>query len=247
MTSFALLPAIDLRGGKVVRLQRGDFARETAFSEDPLAVARSFLDGGARWLHVVDLDGARLGRPAHGDVIRGIIEPAGVGARVEIAGGLRTSGAVEVALGLGAARVVVGTAALADPSFAGLLVERHGADRVVVALDVLDGHAVGQAWQADGLRVPLEDAMGELWEVGVRSFEVTAIERDGMLNGPDLVILGQAIAFRPAEIIAAGGIGSVADIRAVRAIGCAGAIVGRALYDGTMDLSSALEAAGDGP
>src|SRR4051812_32843970 len=125
---FDILPAIDLRGGRVVRLQQGDFARETAFSSEPAAVARRFADAGARWLHVVDLDGARDGAPAHAAVIREIVDTVGHRASVEVAGGLRDETVAAAALDAGAARIVVGTAALEDHRFAGRLVAAHGAE-----------------------------------------------------------------------------------------------------------------------
>ena len=123
---FDILPAIDLLGGRVVRLEQGDFARATAYSDDPVAVAEAFADEGARWLHVVDLDGSKSGVPAHTDVIAAIVSAVGDRVAVEVAGGLRTPGAVESVLAAGAARVVVGTAALRDPSFVAGLVARHG-------------------------------------------------------------------------------------------------------------------------
>ena len=246
-TAFQLLPAIDLRGGLVVRLQRGDFSRETVFSDDPAAVAREFVDGGAAWLHVVDLDGARLGVPANLPAMQAITKAVGSRSSIEIAGGLRTRRAAEAALGSGANRVVIGTSALADPAFVENLVDAHGADRVAVSLDVRDGLAVGLGWVPDAPGIDLAQAMNRLLAVGIRWFEVTAIARDGMLSGPDLELLGQALQDPRAQVIAAGGIATPDHLRALRAIGCAGAIVGRALYDGTMNLSEALEACGQFP
>ena len=144
--------------------------------------------------------------------------------------------------GAGAARAVVGTAALADPAFASALIRTHGLDRIAVALDVRDGLAVGHGWAQGSAGVPVLDAIGRLVTSGVRWFEVTAIDRDGMLGGPDVDQLAALIAFAPgARIVASGGIRSAADLRAVRLIGCAGAIVGRALYEGALTLQAALE------
>jgi phosphoribosylformimino-5-aminoimidazole carboxamide ribotide isomerase len=239
-SGFEILPAIDLRGGRVVRLEQGDFARETAFADDPVAVARDFVDRGTRWLHVVDLDGARSGRPAQVDVIARIVAAVGGCAQVEVAGGLRDEAAVSQALASGAARAVVATAALADPTFAARLVDAHGADRIVVALDVRDGLAVGAGWRdgAPGRRV--DDALADLAARGVSTFEVTAIDRDGLLSGPDLELLGSLVHAGRGAIIASGGIASIDDLLATRAIGCRGAIIGRAIYDGTLDTGSAL-------
>jgi phosphoribosylformimino-5-aminoimidazole carboxamide ribotide isomerase len=253
MATFDLLPAIDLRGGRVVRLQQGDFARETTYSDDPLAVASAFVEGGARWLHVVDLDGARGGAPVHGDVILRIIATAGERASIEVAGGLRTADAVADVLSAGAARAVIGTAALQDRTFVADLVARHSPERIAVSLDVragIDaraGVAVGEGWADGAAGIPVRTAIDGLADAGVRWFEVTAIDRDGTLRGPDLELLEILAADRRVNVIASGGIASVADLRAVREIGCAGAIVGRALYDGSLNLGEVLAVSSGGP
>ncbi len=240
-SAFEILPAIDLRGGRVVRLEQGDFDRETAFSDDPTAVATSFADAGARWLHVVDLDGARSGSPVHGAVIREIVDAVGDRVSVEVAGGLRTDAAVEDVLRAGAARVVVGTAALADPSFAERLVRSHGSDRVAVALDIRSERAVGHGWQGTDAGVPVIEALSSMADAGVATFEVTAIARDGLLGGPDLELYARLIALDRGSIIASAGVASVEDLVDLRSIGCAGAIIGRALYDGRLSLRAALD------
>ena len=240
--AFEILPAIDLRGGRVVRLQQGDFERETMFSDDPVAAALAFVDRGAKWLHVVDLDGARTGEPAHAEVIRRVVETVGDRAAVEVAGGLRTEGAVAAVLAAGAARAVVGTAALRDPTFAGRLVAAYSPDRIAVALDVRDGLAVGEGWRSGDAGVRAETALAALADQGVTTFEATAIDRDGLLGGPDLALLGRLVALARGEVIASGGITTVDDIRAVRELGCAGAILGRALYEGRIDLELAIRA-----
>ena len=243
MTSgFDILPAIDLRDGRVVRLQQGDFGRETSFSDDPVAVALGFVGAGADGLHVVDLDGARNGEPAHAAVIRELVTTVGDRAAVEVAGGLRTEASVAAVLAAGAARAVVGTAALRDPAFAGRLVATHGADRIAVALDVRGGSALGDGWRDGATGVPAEVALRALADQGVTTFEATAIDRDGLLGGPDLDLLARLVALGRGRVIASGGISSVDDIRAVRAIGCSGAILGRALYEGRIDLASAIGA-----
>ncbi len=241
-SSFDVLPAIDLRGGRVVRLQQGDFARETAYSDDPVEIAMRFADAGARWLHVVDLDGARTGTPAHEEVIRAIVSAVGDRVSVEVAGGLRDEHVVAAVLAAGAARAVVGTAALLDPAFAGRLVTSHGPDRIAVSIDVRDGHALGHGWVRGAPSVPAEEAVVRLGKAGVATFEVTAIERDGLLGGPDLELYRRLISLGEGAIIASGGIASPADIALVRQLGCSGVIVGRAVYDGTLDLTAALDA-----
>jgi phosphoribosylformimino-5-aminoimidazole carboxamide ribotide isomerase len=241
-TTFEILPAIDLRGGRVVRLRQGDFARETVYSDDPVAAARGFADAGARWLHVVDLDGARAGEPVNGGVDAAIVGAVGERMQVEVAGGLRSAESVAAVLERGAARAVVGTAALLDPSFAGDLVIRHGAARIAVAIDVRDGLAVGHGWAQGASGIEAVGAIRHLADVGVTTFEVTAIERDGLLDGPDLALYERLVALGAGSVIASGGIATIDDLRAVQDLGCAGAIVGRALLDGSMDLRDALAA-----
>jgi phosphoribosylformimino-5-aminoimidazole carboxamide ribotide isomerase len=240
---FEILPAIDLRGGHVVRLRQGDFTRETAYSDDPVEVARRFADAGARWLHVVDLDGARSGRPTHAAVIAAVVAALGDRTRIEIAGGLRDEAAVAVALEAGAARAIVGTAALRKPAFAGRLVAAHGADRVAAAIDVREGRAVGHGWSAGAVGVDASEAIERLADVGMTMFEVTAIERDGLLLGPNLALYAHLVALDRGSIIASGGITTLDDLQHVRALGCAGAIVGRAIYEGRLDLIRALDEA----
>ncbi len=238
--TFEVLPAIDLRGGRVVRLRQGDFHRETVYGDDPVDVARRFADAGARWLHVVDLDGARSGNPVHTAVIAAIVAAVGDRCNVEVAGGLRDEVAVALALGSGAARVIVGTAALCDPAFAGRLVATHGGDRIAVAIDVRDGRAVGHGWAATADGMDAATAVRLLAEAGVMIFEVTAIERDGLLNGPDLPLYERLVGSDLGTIIASGGIATLDDLRAARDIGCTGAIVGRALYEGQLNIEHAL-------
>ncbi len=240
MTRFDLLPAIDLRGGRVVRLRQGDFGRETVYERDPPGVAREFAAAGARWIHVVDLDGARAGEPVQSDVVARIVGALGDGVRCQVAGGLRSEGAVDRALMAGASRVVVGTAALRDPAFVAALVEQHGADAVVVALDVRDGLALGDGWRPGAAGVGAEEAMLGLAAAGARWFAATAIDRDGLLAGPDLGLLGRLLRLDAGQVIASGGVTTLDDLRRVRDLGCAGAIVGRALYEGHLDLRAAL-------
>ena len=241
-SEFELLPAIDLIGGRVVRLEQGDFDRETSFSTDPLAVATAFASRGATWLHIVDLDGARSGRPQHGATVRAIVAALGPTVRIDLAGGLRTLEAIEQALAAGAARVVLGTAALRDPALVASTVAAHGSDRIAVALDVRDGLAIGEGWRSGAPGAPPDEAIRRLTDVGVATFEVTSIARDGLLGGPDLEMLGELVEVGRGRIIASGGVTRVEDIETVRRMGCAGAIVGRALYDGSLDLSVALAA-----
>lgn len=240
MSTFELLAAIDLRGGHVVRLRKGDFAQETAYSADPAAVARSFGEAGAAWIHVVDLDGARAGEPVQRAAVAGVVAAVGDRVAVEIAGGLRTAADVDTALATGAARAVVGTTALSDAAFARRIVKRHGADRVAVAIDVRDGFALGHGWRSGAPGFPVHEAIERLADAGIETFEVTAIDRDGLLEGPDLDLLARLVGARRRRIIASAGIASIDDLLAVRDLGCAGAIVGRALYEGRIDIAHAV-------
>jgi phosphoribosylformimino-5-aminoimidazole carboxamide ribotide isomerase len=240
--TFDLLPAIDLLGGRVVRLRQGHFDQETRYADDPVAVAEAFAASGARWLHIVDLDGARAGQPAHAAVVRAIVDRMGEGVDCEVAGGLRSAAAVEAMLNAGAARVAVGTAALRDPAFAAGLVARHGAERIVASIDVRDGLALGEGWRTGAPGLTVEDAIGQLGDAGVTTFEVTAIERDGLLGGPDLELLRRTVKLRRGAVIASGGVSRVEDLLQARRIGCSGAVIGRALYEGAFSLSDALAA-----
>ncbi|MEO5964786.1 MAG: 1-(5-phosphoribosyl)-5-[(5-phosphoribosylamino)methylideneamino] imidazole-4-carboxamide isomerase [Candidatus Limnocylindrales bacterium] len=243
--TFELLPAIDLRGGHVVRLRQGDFARETIFDGDPVAVASRFATLGATWLHVVDLDGARDGEPRQLEIAAAIVAETHGRAHVEVGGGLRTIEAVAGALGTGAARVAVGTAALRDPEFAVSLIEHYGPERIVASIDIRDGLALGDGWRAGAAGVPAVKAIEMLSTSGIDTFEVTVIDRDGLLGGPDVALLRQLVQLGRGRIIASGGIASIEHVLAVQAAGCAGAIIGRAIYEGHVDLGRLLDTVRD--
>jgi phosphoribosylformimino-5-aminoimidazole carboxamide ribotide isomerase len=160
--------------------------------------------------------------------------------QVEIGGGLRTAEAIAGALGTGAARAVIGTALLRDPDFAASLVARHGPDRLVASIDVRDGLALGEGWREGAAGLPAAEAIAGLAAAGIETFEVTAIERDGLLEGPGLDLLRSLVGLERGRIIASGGISSIDDVLAVQAAGCAGAIIGRALYEGRIDLRALM-------
>jgi phosphoribosylformimino-5-aminoimidazole carboxamide ribotide isomerase len=242
VAEFEVLPAIDLEGGRVVRLVQGDFTRETVYERDPVAVARAFADAGAQWLHVVDLDGARQGEPRQLELVAEIVAEVHGRTRVEVGGGLRTPEAVAGALGTGASRVAVGTAALRDPAFALGLVARYGPARIVGSLDVRDGLALGEGWRAGASGVPPADALDRLSAAGIDTFEVTAIDRDGLMGGPDVPLLRSLVRLGRGRIIASGGISSLDDVLAVQAAGCGGAIIGKALYEGRVTIREIVTA-----
>lgn len=241
-SAFDILAAIDLRGGRVVRLQQGDFERETVFADDPVDVAREFVEQGSRWLHVVDLDGARTGRPVQTDVIGAIVAAVDGRASVEASGGLRTAESVAGTLARGISRIALGTAAITDPVMLATILAEYGSARIAVAVDVRDGLALGNGWRSGAPGVPPDELIDRLADEGVTTFEVTAVDRDGLLGGPDLALLERLVGMGRGSIIASGGIRDAADLSAVRELGCAGAIVGRALYDGSLSVEAALQA-----
>jgi phosphoribosylformimino-5-aminoimidazole carboxamide ribotide isomerase len=239
-----LIPAIDLLDGRVVRLFQGDFERSSDYGADAVSVARRWVDEGATRLHIVDLDGAREGRPRQTTVMARIVAAAGV--PCQVAGGLRDAGSVEDALTFGADRVVLGTALLSHPAFAADLVASHGSDVIVAALDVRDGGAVGEGWRVEARSVPVLDALRSLLAAGVQRFAVTAIERDGVLSGPSVGLLGSVRDIAPAaSIIASGGITTAEDVRSLARLGIDGAILGKALYEGRLTLAEARAAAAE--
>jgi phosphoribosylformimino-5-aminoimidazole carboxamide ribotide isomerase len=235
-----LIPAIDIRGGRAVRLVQGDYDRELEFDADPVAAARRWVDGGARWLHVVDLDGAKDGSPANLHHVERIAKEAKV--PIELGGGLRDSVAVEAAIDAGVQRVVLGTAALTNPELLNALVEVHGPDRVVVSIDARGGEVAVSGWTEGGGASPGAVARAMI-DRGVRGFVYTPIEADGMLSGPSvegLREISECAAEAHAELIYSGGIGSTEDLEELAALdlpGLSGVIVGRALYEGRFTIA----------
>lgn len=237
-------PAIDIRGGRCVRLLRGDFSEETEYG-DPLEVAHGYAEAGAEWLHVVDLDAARTGEPANRDVVLAIA--AAVDAKVQAGGGVRDAGSAEALLGGGVARVVLGTVAVEQPALAAALAERHP-DRVALALDDRGGEAgvALRGWQvASGLGAV--ELLGRLDEAPFGAVVVTSVVRDGTLAGPDLEGLAAVLAATPLPVIASGGVGGAEDLRALAALrsgerALEGAVVGRALLSGALDIREAIAA-----
>lgn len=232
-----LLPAVDIREGRCVRLAQGDFGRETVYDEDPVAVARRYVDQGATWLHVVDLDAALEGVPVNRDVVREVIRSAG--AAVQCSGGIRDAAALTQMLDAGAARVVLGTRALADPAFVAEAVGRHG-ERVAVGLDVRGTRLQARGWTQDAGE--LSPTLDRLEAAGVRRYVVTDVTRDGMLRGPNLDLLRDVMSRTTAGVVASGGVSSIDDLRALGAIGVEACIIGKALYAGAFTLPEALQA-----
>jgi phosphoribosylformimino-5-aminoimidazole carboxamide ribotide isomerase len=238
-----LYPAIDIRGGSAVRLLRGDYERETAYDADPVDAATRWSAEGAEFLHVVDLDGARSGSPENLDAIERIA--AAARCPIQVGGGLRDADSVAAALGAGAERIVIGTAALRDPAFLDEMLLRHR-DRVVVSVDARGGRVALAGW-TEGSETEVADAVAELSDRGVARFLCTTIEVDGTMEGPALEELGRVAAATDAEVIASGGVGSLADLEALAGgapENVSGVIVGRALYEGRFTVAEANAALG---
>jgi phosphoribosylformimino-5-aminoimidazole carboxamide ribotide isomerase len=236
-----LLPAIDIQGGRCVRLRRGDFADETVFGDDPVAMARSWVAEGARFLHVVDLDGAREGTPRNFDLIRAIAEAVPI--PVEAGGGFRDEAALELFRRSRVAKAVLGTSAVEDKVFLERALELLGADRVVVAVDAEGGLVKTRGWQEQS-GVTALDLVRELEVRGVREVLYTDISRDGMMESVNLEGLRELAENSSVEIIASGGVTSLDDLRAVKLLeplGVTGVIAGRALYEKRFTVAEALE------
>jgi phosphoribosylformimino-5-aminoimidazole carboxamide ribotide isomerase len=229
-----VIPAVDLRRGRCVRLFRGDVEAETVYDDAPVEVARRFEADGARRLHVVDLDAAR-GEGSNRDVVKDICRNVAV--PVQLGGGLRTIAAIDEAIADGAARAILGTAAAAEPTFVAEAVERAGG-RVVVAVDVREGHVMTHGWREEGPR--LEDAVPALHAAGAPRFLVTSIARDGTMDGPDLPLYERLLELTDRPIIASGGVRVADDVWALRDLGLEACVVGKAMYAGTLRMEEVV-------
>ncbi len=230
-----LYPAIDLLAGKVVRLRQGDYGDQTTYGDDPVAVAESFAAAGARWIHVVDLDAARSGSPVNRPVVAAIARAVAGKASVQTGGGVRTIGDALSLADAGVARVVMGSAAVAEPR---LVAEASAVVSVAVGLDHRAGEVAVHGW-TEGSGVQLVDALQ--WFPTAAAFVITDIARDGMLVGPDVVGLTAAALATEIPVIASGGVATLADIAALKAVpGLTGVISGKALYEGRFTVADAL-------
>jgi phosphoribosylformimino-5-aminoimidazole carboxamide ribotide isomerase len=236
--TFEVIPAIDLREGRCVRLFQGDYARETSYSDDPAGVARRWESLGAPRLHVVDLDGARAGEPRNRSVMAAICAAAGI--PVEVSGGIRTIESIRDAFAYGARRVQLGSAAVRDPALVGEATAEFPG-MIVVAIDSRDGDVRTDGWEgASGLN-PL-DLARRMVEAGVPRLMFTDIGRDSTLTEPNFAALAELVEQLPVPVVASGGVAKLADLRRLAALGCEGAIIGKALYEGTVDLAEAIAA-----
>ncbi|MEQ9334055.1 1-(5-phosphoribosyl)-5-[(5-phosphoribosylamino)methylideneamino]imidazole-4-carboxamide isomerase [Thalassobaculum sp.] len=235
-----LYPAIDLKGGQCVRLLRGEMAAATVYNDDPAAQARAFRDAGCAWVHVVDLDGAFAGRPVNGDAVRAIL--GAVDVPVQLGGGIRDRAGIEAWLDAGVARVVLGTIALRDPALV-LAACRAHPGRIAVGIDARGGKVAVEGW-AETAEVTTEQLALQFEDAGVAAIVFTDIDRDGALQGPNLAATGALARRLSTPVIASGGVSSLDDLKAIAGLagdGVAGAIVGRALYDGRVDAAAAAK------
>lgn len=235
-----LLPAIDMKGGRCVRLKKGDFATVHQVADSPLETAKRFAGAGARWIHMVDLDGARDGARQNFPFIQEVIRSSGL--KVELGGGIKTEADVDAVAEAGVGRFVIGSAAVLRPELVSWALERYG-DRVAVGIDCLEGRVRTAGWEEDSGLDHLEFA-GRMEALGVRTMIFTDISTDGMLSGPSF---GQLAALQKrvsCAIIASGGVTTLDDVKRLRDMGLYGAIIGKAYYAGTLDLSQAVREAG---
>ena len=234
-----IFPAIDLYGGKAVRLFKGDYAQMTVYNDNPVAVARDFKEKGAAYIHVVDLEGAKTGVPAHVEVVKQIVRETGL--FVEIGGGIRNMDTVDTYLSAGASRVILGTAAVTDEAFLRAAIAKHG-EKIAVGADIVDGMVAIRGW-VEKSTYTAEDFFAKMQGLGVKTIICTDISKDGAMKGANHGLyktLGEKFSV---DIVASGGVSSIEDVRALAAANTYGAIIGKAYYVGAIDLRQAIEEA----
>ena len=236
-----IIPAIDLIDGKAVRLQKGDYNKVTVYSEYPEKVAKYFYDCGARYLHVVDLDGAKSGKADNFEVVKNIVNASGLS--VEVGGGIRNMDMVDTYVKAGVDRIILGTAAITDPEFLRAAVEKYR-DKITVGVDIKDGMVAIKGW-TEVSAVSCEDFCRQLEALGVSSVICTDISKDGMMSGTNLELYRNLNSNFSINFIASGGVSTLEDIKALKTMNLFGAIVGKAVYTGAIDLKEAIEAAGE--
>ena len=242
--SFTVFPAVDISDGRCVRLLQGRFGTETVYSDDPVEVALGFSSAGARWLHIVDLDGAKTGIAANRELVLEVVRRASC--PVQAGGGIRSLDDVEEVIAAGANRAVLGTVALEDPDEMARACARYG-ERIAVSLDARSGELAAHGWTV-GSGIPVEDAVRAFDAAGVATFVYTDVTRDGTMSGPDLAGLARITELTEVPVVASGGVSTLAEIKSVaslHATGVRGVIVGRALYEGKFTIGEANLAADD--
>jgi len=231
-----IIPAIDLRNGRCVRLYQGDYNQETVFAEDPTAVALKWYSQGAQWLHIIDLDGAATGEPKNLAAIEQITKESGL--LVELGGGIREEETVEELLQKGVRRIILGTVAIENPGLVQKLCHRFG-EAIVIGLDARDGRIAIHGWSKD-TNVDVSELGGEMVKAGAQRFIYTDVKRDGTLTEPNFDMVSRLVVEVKAPIIAAGGISRLEHLQRLRELGVEGAIIGKALYTGDIDLREAI-------
>lgn len=235
-----IFPAIDLIGGQAVRLKQGDYQEKTVYHEDPVAQAQAFAAAGAEYLHTVDLDGAKSGRTENLDTVRRLVDQSGL--KVEIGGGIRSMETVTKYIESGIWRVILGTAAVTDPDFLQEALDAYG-DRIAVGVDVRDGQVMTRGWLS-GSGILCDELCGKLIRAGVKTVICTDISKDGMMEGTNMSLYKHLTRTFPClNIVASGGVSSLADVQRLRDEGLYGAIIGKALYTGAVDLKEAIRTA----
>lgn len=235
-----IYPAIDLIGGAAVRLLRGDYSKKTEYSSDPVSVALSFRERGARFLHLVDLDGAKTGSDVNFKTIEAIIRSCGMA--VEIGGGIRDERTIEKYLDAGAHRVIIGTRAAEDPDWLASMVEKFTADRIAVGADCRDGRVMTRGWLDDS-GATVDEFFLRMGSLGVKDVIVTDISKDGAMSGPNTELYRHLAALGSPTVGASGGVTTLSDVEALLKTGCVSAIIGKALYENTVDLAEAIKTA----
>lgn len=239
--SFTIYPAIDMRGGKCVRLLQGDYSKETVYGDSPFDMAKTFVEQGAEWIHMVDLDGAKAGSPVNDRFVLQVASE--LPAKVQIGGGIRTAADVEHYLSNGVDRVILGSAAIKNPSFVREMFAKHGGSRIAIGLDAKDGYVATEGW-VETSSVKAAVLGKELADAGAETFIFTDIATDGMLSGPNVEATVELARVTGASVIASGGVSSVEDLLALREFageGVTGSIVGKAIYTEKINLARALE------
>ena len=234
-----IYPAIDLYGGKAVRLFKGDYAQMTVYSDDPVSVAKDFATAGASHIHLVDLEGAKIGKPANLETIRAIVETTGLFA--EVGGGIRDMETVDSYLSIGVSRVILGTAAVKDPDFLNAALHKYG-EKIAVGVDLKDGFVAIKGW-TETSDLKAEEFFEKMQKLGVRTIICTDISRDGAMKGTNRELYRSLSNKFDIDLIASGGVSSMEDVEALALMKLHGAIIGKAYYIGAIDLKQAVEAA----
>ena len=234
-----IFPAIDLYGGKAVRLYKGDYAQMTVYNDNPVEVAKDFVRLGAKYIHVVDLEGAKIGKPAHLEVVKQIAESTDL--FIEIGGGIRNMDTVDQYLSVGASRVILGTAAVTDEEFLRTALAKHG-EKIAVGADIADGKIAIRGW-VEKSEYTVDEFFGKMQALGVRTIICTDISKDGAMKGANVALYKELGEKYSIDLVASGGVSTMQDVVALAQNGTYGAIIGKAYYIGAIDLQEAIEVA----